>query len=114
MCSALKARGGTSGLVSLQCKVQVEKDVDAVGTPPPDTHTHTLSRSLALAQLHMDGYNYVSICNMMSVCEYLFCVYVFLLCTGVALCGYVKAAAKEAISQRGHFALAIPGTLTEA
>jgi hypothetical protein len=48
------------------------------------------------------------------VSEYLFCVCVFILCKGVALCGYVKAAAKEAISQRGHFALAIPGTLTEA
>jgi len=28
---------------------------------------------------------------------------------GVALCGYVEAAAKKAIAERGHFALAIPG-----
>eukprot|EP00277_Geminigera_cryophila_P031622 CAMPEP_0173062370 /NCGR_PEP_ID=MMETSP1102-20130122/3776_1 /TAXON_ID=49646 /ORGANISM="Geminigera sp., Strain Caron Lab Isolate" /LENGTH=281 /DNA_ID=CAMNT_0013929025 /DNA_START=46 /DNA_END=891 /DNA_ORIENTATION=+ len=28
---------------------------------------------------------------------------------GVALCGYVQAAAKQAIAERGHFALAIPG-----
>ena len=85
--AALKVRGGTSGLASLQCKVQVEKDVDAVGTHTP-RHTHTLSLflslslslSLSLVHLRMDGYNYVCICKMMSVCLSIYFVFVYLFC----------------------------------